>query len=298
MLAAMLAGVVAHLHADEPNAATDDGYEVDWPRIHATASRLWDDYAPYWISDNYQLVTIEELKAMFAVEEAADRKAEQRARLDAWTMKPVPLDYAARLRDALASRQPAPTPAPTPTATAAVVGIGVPLFPEWLERMKRRPRPARADDYLPVVRRAFADAGVPEALVWLAETESSFDPRALSPVGARGLFQLMPRTARSLGLSLFPLDQRTHPEASAAAAAAYLRKLHARFGDWPLALAAYNAGEGLVSRRLKASDNKSYAGIADLLPAETRHYVPKVLATVQVRAGVSLAELDRPYPRG
>ncbi|MBC8011261.1 MAG: lytic transglycosylase domain-containing protein, partial [Burkholderiales bacterium] len=141
---------------------------------------------------------------------------------------------------------------------------------------------------------AFAAEGVPEALVWLAETESTFNPAARSPVGARGLFQLMPATAKSLGLSLMPFDERTQPEASARAAAVYLKKLHTRFGDWPLALAAYNAGEGRVGRTLKARGATDYAGIAEHLPSETKLYVPKVLATVQLRAGVTPEALGTP----
>jgi membrane-bound lytic murein transglycosylase D len=135
---------------------------------------------------------------------------------------------------------------------------------------------------------------VPEALVWLAEIESSFNPQARSPAGARGLFQLMPETARGLGLDLWPSDQRTDPELSARAAATLLRRLHGRFGTWPLALAAYNAGEGRVSRELKKHASTDYATIAEHLPAETRLYVPKVLATVETRAGISPADLGAP----
>ncbi|MCU0792254.1 MAG: lytic transglycosylase domain-containing protein [Opitutaceae bacterium] len=143
-------------------------------------------------------------------------------------------------------------------------------------------------------RAAFAAEGVPEALVWLAETESSFNPRARSPAGAGGLFQLMPDTARALGLTLFPFDQRMQPEPSARAAAVYLKSLYKRFGDWPLALAAYNAGQGRVARTLKARGATDFAGIAEHLPAETRLYVPKVLATVNARAGVAPEELAAP----
>jgi membrane-bound lytic murein transglycosylase D len=172
--------------------------------------------------------------------------------------------------------------------------LNVPLYELWVGRIGRRSPPGGAQALLPVVRAAFAAEGVPEALVWLAETESSFNPRARSPVGARGLFQLMPETAKSLGLSLSPGDQRTQPQASARAAAAYLKKLHTRFGDWPLALAAYNGGEGRVGRLLKARGAKDFAGIAEHLPAETRLYVPKVLATVRVRSGVAPEDLAAP----
>jgi membrane-bound lytic murein transglycosylase D len=128
--------------------------------------------------------------------------------------------------------------------------------------------------------------GVPPELAWLAEAESSLNPQARSPVGAKGLFQFMPETAKSMGLSTFLPDERTHPEKSARAAARYLRTLHGRFGNWALALAAYNAGEGRVSRTLAKHGAKSFTAIADALPAETRMYVPKVCALIAMRAGV------------
>jgi membrane-bound lytic murein transglycosylase D len=98
----------------------------------------------------------------------------------------------------------------------------------------------------------------------------------------------MPDTAHNLGLSLFLPDERTDPEKSARAAAHYLRILHDRFGSWPLALAAYNAGEGRVSRLLAERKAADFAGIAAALPAETRMYVPKVCALVAVRTGTVL----------
>ncbi len=185
-------------------------------------------------------------------------------------------------------------PVPPPVATAAQTAEVIPLYEPWLARMKDCPYPLRAADYLPMIREAFAAEGLPEALVWLAEAESTFNPRARNPVGALGLFQLMPETARSLGLSLRPRDQRLHPATNARAAARYLKRLHARFGDWPLALAAYNGGEARVARLLRVRGATDFAGIASQLPAETRLYVPKVLATIEVRTGVSLAELGAP----
>jgi membrane-bound lytic murein transglycosylase D len=97
-----------------------------------------------------------------------------------------------------------------------------------------------------------------------------------------------------MGLSLLPFDERTNPEKSARAAAKLLRKLHGMFGSWPLALAAYNSGEGTVRRALKANGATTYAGIADKLPSETRLYVPKVLALVALRAGVAPESLPAP----
>ena len=104
----------------------------------------------------------------------------------------------------------------------------------------------------------------------------------------------MPDTARALKLSLHPRDERLQTEKSARAAARHLRRLHARFGDWRLALAAYNSGETRVDDLLKKSKAGTFDAIADRLPAETQMYVPKVEATVGKREGLALAELKAP----
>lgn len=157
----------------------------------------------------------------------------------------------------------------------------------------RRP-PAAAGRFVPRLKQIFAQSGVAPEWVWLAEVESSMNPAATSPAGARGLFQFMPATAERFGLRTQSPDERTDPEKSARAAASYLRLLHGRFGDWPLALAAYNAGEGRVGRLLAAGKGTSFESIAPRLPAETRLYVPKVLATVAVRESVDPLRLPPP----
>ncbi|MEO6034501.1 MAG: lytic transglycosylase domain-containing protein, partial [Verrucomicrobiota bacterium] len=145
------------------------------------------------------------------------------------------------------------------------------------------------------LKKIFAAERVPVELVWLAEVESSFDPKARSPVGAVGLFQLMPVTARSLDLSVGLLqDERLNPEKSSRAAAHYLRQLYTRFGDWRLALAAYNAGETRVAALLKKQNARTFDQIANRLPAETQMYVPKIEAVVRKREGRSLADLKLP----
>jgi membrane-bound lytic murein transglycosylase D len=101
----------------------------------------------------------------------------------------------------------------------------------------------------------------------------------------------MPRTAKSYGLSLWPIDERLQPEKNAAAAARYLKYLHGEFKDWPLALAAYNAGEGRVRNLLSLYKTQSFDKIATHLPAETQMYVPKINATLLRREGVTLAQL-------
>lgn len=161
----------------------------------------------------------------------------------------------------------------------------------WIKKIAPRPWPKGADKIVPQLKKIFAEERVPAELVWVAEVESGFDARARSPAGAVGMFQLMPATAKSLGLSLWPFDQRKQTEPAARAAAKYLRYLHGKFGDWRLAVAAYNCGEGSVRRLMQKHKAGSFADIATRLPAETQMYVPKVEATIQKREGTSLAKL-------
>ena len=108
------------------------------------------------------------------------------------------------------------------------------------------------------------------------------------------MFQLMPGTAKELGLRRWPFDQRYQVGPSAQGAARYLKRLHTQFGDWRLALAAYNAGPGKVQRLLERKQTRSFDGIATALPAETQMFVPKVEATILRREGVSLAKMRPP----
>jgi membrane-bound lytic murein transglycosylase D len=179
-------------------------------------------------------------------------------------------------------------PAPLPKPPAALERT------VWDARLEKRPLPPNAPKYVPRLKSIFAAERVPPQLVWLAEVESTFDPRAKSPSGAAGMFQLMKPTAKSLGLSTWFPDERLNAEKNARAAAAYLRHLHGRFGDWRLALAAYNAGESRVSQLLQKSKQRSFDAISAKLPAETQMYVPKVEATLRKREAVELRQLAAP----
>ena len=147
---------------------------------------------------------------------------------------------------------------------------------------------------MPGLRAAFVAEGVPPDLAWMAEVESALNPKARSPAGALGLFQFMPDTARTVGLGTGLPDERTDPAKSARAAARLLRRLHGEFGDWSLALAAYNAGQGRVSRALAARRATTFTEISEALPVETRLYVPKVYATIALRTGVPPEKLMGP----
>jgi membrane-bound lytic murein transglycosylase D len=164
----------------------------------------------------------------------------------------------------------------------------------WVKQVSVRPWPDAAKEYVPLLKPVFIAQKMPPELVWVAEVESSFDRRALSPAGAAGLFQLMPDTAKRFGLSLFPRDQRYQAEPSATASAEYLKSLYARFQDWRLTLAAYNAGEGAVQKLLDRYKTQSYDDIATHLPAETQMYVPRVEAILLRREGAKLEQLPAP----
>jgi membrane-bound lytic murein transglycosylase D len=165
----------------------------------------------------------------------------------------------------------------------------------WNKTLDKRPQPRLAQTYVPRLKPIFAAQRAPTELVWLAEVESSFDPRARSPAGAAGMFQLTPDTARGEGLAVSWLqDERLDPDKSARAAAARLRQLHSHFGDWRLALAAYNAGEARIDALLRKSKTHTFDSIAPRLPAEIQMYVPKVEATLRRREGITLANLKVP----
>jgi len=278
-------------------------------KLHALAQSLWNNLAPHASGEKHELLPPEELATLVQrlgsagqsddLDELAAFAPAARRAVASLRARPGSEDYAAWLQNRLdeaeaadaARKRPAPMFVPPPPPPSP--RIHVPYYDLWLERVAERPRPSRADQYLPRLRAAFVAEGIPPELVWIAETESAFDPRARGTSGERGLFQLMPETARGLGLRP---EERVQPVRSARAAAAYLRYLHERFGDWPLALAAYNAGESRVARELKRRDADNFASISRHLPVVTRFYVPRVLATIKVREGVDPAGLRAPTP--
>lgn len=120
---------------------------------------------------------------------------------------------------------------------------------------------------------------LPMELVLLPFVESGFLPQAHSPVGADGPWQFMPATAREQGLAINRVhDERRAWMKSTRAALDYLQKLHTRFGDWPIAMAAYNAGEGRVEQALRRHGSQSRFEELSSLPLETRDYVAKIFA--------------------
>ena len=136
----------------------------------------------------------------------------------------------------------------------------------------------RVERLLPVIAPILRKAGVPVQLAAVMLVESGGDPTALSPKGARGLWQLMPGTAREYGLIVNgEVDQRLDVVMSTRAAAEYLRDLYAEFGNWRLALAAYNAGDKAVKRAMALTGADAFSSAETALPVETQSYVPKVM---------------------
>jgi hypothetical protein len=147
----------------------------------------------------------------------------------------------------------------------------------------------RMEPYVPMIEKKLAERGMPKELVYLALIESGGNPRATSPVKAKGLWQFMAPTAKQYGLKVAGrVDERVNPEKATDAALSYLSDLHDRFGSWYLAAAAYNVGQGRIAKTMKQVTGKpkgtdaDFYRIASRLPKETRDYVPKLVAVARI----------------
>jgi len=310
LLFAFLVAATALTAADDP-AVRKPPPPAPADELYDLGKSLFDQYAPPEVKAQYAFPSHESWDAFAGrlqtalngdkLDELAGYETEARAALTAVRLIPGYEDYADWLSERIdyieaakqATRRPA-VPLPGPRTTPGPRPPAIPYYDLWLERIRDRPLPANANELMPILRAAFVAEGVPPEIAWLAEVESTLEPSARSPVGAKGLFQFMPETAKSLGLSTFLPDERANAEKSAHAAARYLAMLHGKFGDWPLAFAAYNAGEGRVRRLLASRSAKSFADISGALSAETRMYVPKVCATIAVRTGVTPEKIPSP----
>jgi membrane-bound lytic murein transglycosylase D len=143
----------------------------------------------------------------------------------------------------------------------------------------------RSQSYIDLAREEFRRAGVPEDLIWLAHVESVWNPTAVSPAAAGGIWQFIPKTATEYGLTVEKdNDERTDPRKQTRVAAEYLRDLYTIFGDWALAMAAYNTGEPRVMDAIVKNGRANFWELYEkqLIPKETRDYVPKILAAIKV----------------
>ena len=140
---------------------------------------------------------------------------------------------------------------------------------------------ARSGRYHNMIVATLKEEGVPQDLIYLAQAESGFHPLAVSRVGARGIWQFMATRARGYGLHHnMWVDDRQDPEKSTRAAARHLSDLYHQFGDWYLAMAAYNSGPGTVQAAVKRTGYADFWELyrRNVLPRETRNYVPIILA--------------------
>ena len=148
------------------------------------------------------------------------------------------------------------------------------MFARWLARSAR---------YMPVIEKELSAAGLPRELAYLAMIESGCNPSAVSRAGAGGLWQFMPATGRRYNLAINSwVDERREPAKATRAAVRYLDKLYRQFGDWHLAVAAYNTGEGKVEQAIRDGGTNNFWELAatDALYAETKCYVPKLIAAI------------------
>jgi len=176
--------------------------------------------------------------------------------------------------------------------TSALPGLRIPVnrsVQAYVAHMTRHRRDViqqgfdRAGRYLPFAKAMFTAHGVPPELVNMAHIESGWNPQAVSPRQAVGIWQFIEPTARRYGLAVTRrIDDRRHPIKSTRAAAHYLRDLHRQFRSWPLAMAAYNCGEQCVQRAIDRQRTRDVWALR--LPEETRRYVPAVMAMTIIAA--------------
>jgi membrane-bound lytic murein transglycosylase D len=170
-------------------------------------------------------------------------------------------------------------------------GNGRSVFERWLKR---------SGQYMGMFRSVLQREGLPPDLVHLVFVESGFNVHARSVAAAVGPWQFLRSTGRLFGLTVNQwVDERKDPEKSTVAAARYLKHLYSIFGDWPLALASYNAGEGTVLRAIKRQGTTNYWDLR--LPRQTEEYVPQFMAILAIsrepqKYGFDSIELDDPIP--
>ncbi|MCY7377620.1 MAG: transglycosylase SLT domain-containing protein [Pyrinomonadaceae bacterium] len=142
----------------------------------------------------------------------------------------------------------------------------------------------RSGMFMRMARRIFREQGIPENVAWLGQVESAWKPQAMSWASASGLWQFIPGTGARFGLrKTAHVDERNSFEGATKASAQYLKFLANRYGgNWELAMAAYNSGEGNVDRAIRRAGVANFWVAYPYLPKETRNYVPNILATILI----------------
>ncbi len=161
----------------------------------------------------------------------------------------------------------------------------------------------RGGRYDAMIRAVLKQEGLPQDLIYLAQAESAFQPDAVSRAGARGIWQFMPFDGEKYDLDrTYWTDERSDPEKATHAAAQYLRNLYGMFGDWYLAMAAYNSGPLTVARAIERTGYADYWQLQKMraLPVETQNYVPIIIALALVSKDPSLygvqVDPEKPVP--
>jgi membrane-bound lytic murein transglycosylase D len=151
--------------------------------------------------------------------------------------------------------------------------------------------------YFPIYEKYLEEYALPQSLKYLSITESALDPVAVSSAKAVGLWQFMKVTGKEYGLRIDEtIDERRDPHLSTDAAMRYLQRQYKRFGDWTLAIAAYNSGGGRVSRAIRRGRSRNFWKIRRYLPRETRNYVPAYLAAAYLLQNYEKHALTPVYP--
>jgi len=154
----------------------------------------------------------------------------------------------------------------------------------------------RGGRYQEMIQKILRQEGVPQELIYLAQAESGFHPLAVSRVGARGMWQFMGSRARGYGLQRsWWVDERQDPEKATHAAARHLKDLYNQFGDWYLAMAAYNSGPGTVQQAVRRTGYADFWELyrRNVLPKETRNYVPIIVAVTIMAKNPAQYGLDQ-----
>jgi membrane-bound lytic murein transglycosylase D len=151
--------------------------------------------------------------------------------------------------------------------------------------------------YFPIFEHYLRVHQLPEALKYLPLVESGLRPSGVSSAGAAGLWQFVPTTARAYGLRIDgTIDERLDTYRATEAAVKMLKQLHARFGDWALALAAYNCGPGRVNQAIRQAGQRNFWAIQRFLPLESQRYVPRFIAAAYLVNYYQMHGLNPRFP--
>ena len=224
--------------------------------------------------------------------------------------EPAPIDEANELTPAVDQNVKAKAEAEIKSTRSGLPLMMTDQVAGYINYFSNRGRPtvehalARSGRYEDMIRRVLQEEGVPEELIYLAQAESGFHPLAVSRAGARGMWQFMGSRAKGYGLERnWWVDDRQDPEKATRAAAHHLKDLYNEFGDWYLAMAAYNSGPGTVQSAVKRTGYADFWELyrRNVLPRETRNYVPIIVAVTimaknPAQYGLDSITKDKPVP--